>query len=452
MTDSVSTHVITPGPGGALYLDGPWSLVVDEIISLVVPGGSKISNWIPNRPVNTKFAEVAHLTWLAPTGMDGSESYGDYLAGLEPRDVCEFGDETSTWQTCEYRIESARITSNSDKMNLRNLNYREFERSPILTVRGPVIGAALNTDWDWALARAGQIMHDHLDWNYWYGDPTAFTNTSPGLDSIIRVGYVKNRKVGPGACDNTDPLVWSGAGRTIEQIVVMIRRMFRTIAQRAADRNYRITSDDIVVIMSASHWNVIADFLAANGTLYSAAANVVLNSSIRELRAERRDITTPSGLYDGYIPLPEFNLPVMVDNLLGRNITVGLDSRPAVIGDIFMLTRRFAGMMILEEQWLNYNTLLQANNYIPDEELFTQQNGMLLVTYLKENNICFSYAAETERRIVSKMQHLQGRINDVVVETETTNTIEHASFTGPNYYAYEGGVSGIGNVLITGLK
>lgn len=451
-TDTISTHVIGPGSAGSLYRDGPFSLVADEVISLVTPGGSDVMRWIPTRTINHQFTNIAHLSWMGPSAMNGSVSYGDYLAGLTPVEICDFQDQTSTWQTCEYRTEGARITANSDTVNLEGLNYRMFEQQPTLTVRGDNVGMALGSDWEWALARAGIDLANHLDWNLWYGDVASFTNTSNGIDRTIRTGFVRANKVGPGACDFTDPVVYTGVGKSVKDVVNQIRTMFRKIYDRAEQRNYKLTPNDIAVVMSRSHWSVIADYLAANGTLFSSDDKVVLNTSIRELRAERRDLTTRNGLYAGFIPLPEFDIPVIVDNYLGKNTTFGVDSRPGVIGDIFMLTRRFAGMTILEQQYQDYNELLRVQNLPVSPNRFTQQNGIILATYLMKNNICFSYGAEVKNRFVSTMQHLQGRINDVLFETLASNEIEGASFTHPNWYAYQGQQSGTGTALIVGLK
>ena len=432
---------------GLLYRDGGfWSMCTDEVISDVVTGGSVLMQWIPSRGVDTIQSNVAHLAWVGPDGFTGSQTYMEYLAGLADPGDCSYGP-SDDWNGFEYTHQGYNVSRTSPTLKPEDWGSRYCDRQPILRVRGDSAGINLANDAEWALAKAGIGLESHLNWNLIYGDPAIAKYTYDGLDVIIQPGWVSSKLIGPGQAVFSDPLVVNGVSLdTAEKILTKIKGMVRKIRQRAMQRSYMLTANDMAIVMPTAIWTYIADAIALGLLMAVAPSTIQVNITPEGFQRERDRIT--QGFYGfGFIPVDGVPVPVIVEDTMGANVTLS-GNVPGVTGDIFILTRYFKGITILEHQFFNWNSV---QGY-PAENEIVLQNGMLRTGWVTEANKCFYYYAEMKGRILSTFQPLQGRINNVTVASILENENESGSFGSQDWYAFNGQRGGMGVNLIAGAQ
>lgn len=440
--------VPTPAQSTSLYNTGGfWSLCTGEVISDVVQGGSPLINWIPSRGVDTLESRVAHLSWVGPANFDGSQTYAAYLADLDDQEECGYGPQAD-WSAFEYAHTGGDVSTSSPTLKPTNWGGRYVDNQPILRVRGAQAGESLQNDAQWALAQAGILLENHLNWNVVYGNEATYKYSYQGIDQIIRPGWVASRVIGPNPSTWSDPLYVNGSSlSTPEAILQTIKGMVRHIKLRAQQRGGRLTSNDMAIVMSLPHWTYLADAISLGLLMAVAPSNLTVNITPEGFFRERERIT--SGYYGfGFIPVDGEAIPVIVEDLLGTNVTLAGDT-PGVIGDIYVLTRTFRGMNILEHQYRNWNAY---QGYPTNGTERIVQNGMIRQGWVTEANKCFYYYTEMSGRLVSSFQPLQGRITDVTVETLMANENESGSFASRDWYAHWPAQNGNGVALISGVN
>lgn len=435
---------------GLLYRDGGfWSMCTDEVISDVVSGGSTLMRWIPTRGVDTIQSNVAHLAWVGPDGFTGSQTYMEYLAGLAEAGDCSYGP-SDDWNGFEYAHQGFAISRTSPTLTPKDWGARYCDRQPILRVRGDSAGINLANDAEWAMAKAGIGLENHLNWNIIYGDPAIANYTYDGLDVIIQPGWVSSKLIGGGSAVFSDPLVVNGVGLTTpQQILTTIKGMVRKIRARASQRGYMLTANDTAIVMPTAIWTYIADAIALGLLMAVAPTTIQVNITPEGFQRERDRIT--QGFYGfGFIPVDGIPVPVIVEDVMGANVdmTVEAEEVSGVTGDIFILTRYFKGITILEHQFFNWGSV---QGY-PAENEMIMQNGMLRTGWVTEANKCFYYYAEMEGRLLSSFQPLQGRINNVTVASILENENESGSFGSQDWYAFDGERGGQGVALLAGAQ
>lgn len=437
----------SPMNGGFLYQDGGfWSMCVNEVISDVVDGGSPIMNWIPTRGVDFVEDRVGHLSWVGPKGFTGEQTYMEYMASLDPADDCDYGP-TQDWNGYEYYHSGYDISVQSPVLKPKEWGQRYCETQPILRVRGPQAGINLENDAMWALGRAGIGLNGHLKWNIWFGDPDAGPFMSHGIDTILQPGWVQSRLVSQGQPVFADPLVEIGIGlSTPAQVLQKIKGMVRKIRARSAFRGYTLTPNDTTIVLSPAMWTYLADSIAHGSLMAAAPQDFVVNITPEGFFRERDRIT--SGFFGfGFIPVDSQPVPVLVDDNLAANVDLG-SGQFGVTGNIYILTRYFAGMTILEQRYQNWNSL---QGYPTNMTERIAQNGMVRTGWKIQNNKCFQYYAEISKyRILSKFQPLQGVIRNVTATTILENENEGNTFGSPDWYPFDGQAAGAGYPLIAG--
>jgi hypothetical protein len=435
---------------------GLFSYYPKDIISMCTSGGSPFMRWLPARAVNTWHEPVAHLSWVAPEGFDGSTTYGDYLAALDPIAECDYGDGY-TYQICEYAHKMDRVAVSTQKEPLKPeyLGMKRWEQQPSYVLRGENEGLTLSNDIDWSLSRLAAGLEQHLNWTALYGNPAGYVNTYLGLLSMLVPGWVAQHKFGGGSCDFTDPLVINGVGSsTPETVLRNIRGVVRKLRARMAERNYTPKGDDMVVVMGPTMWQYVADAIAFGSLVtYGAPSGMEISTSPEAIQRER-DRITQGGIGFGYIPIDGIAVPVVPETLLEFNTTTA-GGDPAVTGDILVLTKNFRGIRILEHQYLDWSQMRPES---PFAEGLTNgesrpalfQGNMIRVNPVRVNGLdsCWYYGAEMYGRIATYMQPLQARITSVTLETDPGHDIEAGSFAHPNFYAFNGGVAGGGTAVL----
>lgn len=431
---------------GFIYRDGPWSMCANDIISAVASGGSDLMRWLPTRGVIHRTEHVAHLSWVAPEGFDGSESYMDYLAAVVVEE-CDFGP-TADWNACEYTHTSHRVSFQSPVITRRDMGMLECENSPIYRLRGNTTGLPIDNDADWAKAKTVFLIEPHLNFTILYGDSTVNDDMMyDGIDKILDTGWVAAHAVGSGSCDFTDPMIINGTGLATPQAVLRtLKHMIRKIRNRARERGVTLTGNDMAVLMPLSHWAYLADAIAWGAMVGELVTNIVANNSIQGFMLERQRITQ-GGFGNGFIEVDNMAVPVLVDTLLGVNGVLEDDS--VVTGDIYVLTRTFGGVNILEHQFLDWRRLRMDDGPRIEEEI--SGNGLFRSVWKNLNQSCFQWGIEAEARIISRFQPLQGKLTDVTVTTLLENENESASFASPDYYAYNGNQGGQDVAYLSGL-
>lgn len=440
---------------GLLYRDGGfWSMCTDEVISDVVQGGSVLMQWIPSRGVDTIQSNVAHLAWVGPDGFTGSTTYMEYLAGLADPGNCSYGP-SDDWNAFEYAHQGFTVSRTSPTLTPEDFGSRFCDRQPVMRVRGDAAGINLENDAEWAMAKAGIGLEGHLNWNLIYGDPTIAKYTYDGLDVIIQPGWVSSKLIGGGSAVFSDPLVVNGVGLATPQAILQkVKGLVRKIRNRASQRGYTITANDMAIVLPTAIWTYIADAIALGLLMAVAPSNITVNITPEGFQRERERVT--SGYYGfGFIPVDGIPVPVITEDTMGANVDMTITNEEdeeevvaGVTGDIFILTRYFKGITILEHQFFNWNVL---GNY-PAENEVIQQNGMLRTGWVTEANKCFYYYAEMKARILSSFQPLQARINNVTVASLLENENESGSFGSQDWYAFDGERGGQGVALLAGAQ
>lgn len=434
---------------GILYNTGGfWSGCSTTVISDVATGGSALMQWLPTRGVDTVQSNVAHLAWVGPEGYTGEESYMDYLAGLAQEDECGYGP-SDDWNGFEYAHQGYSVSRTSPTLKPVHWGGKYCEQQPIMRVAGNNAGINIDNDAEWALAKAAIGLENHMDWNIIYGDPAVANYTYDGLDKIIRPGWVASKAMGPGQVVFSDPLFVNGASiSTMHELYSKIKFLVRKLRQRASQRGYMLTPNDYAIFLPGAIWTQLSEAMAA-GALVTGVDLTNTQIFITPEDFDRSVERIRSGFFGfGSIMVDGMPVPVIVEDLLGSNVTLTGDV-PGVVGDVYILTRFFRGITILEHQWLNWNAF---QGYPQNGTERILENGMFRSGWVVEANKCFYYYIETQARLLTTMQPMQARIVDVTVESIDENENESANPASPDWYAFDGGRGGEGNVLVRGVQ
>jgi hypothetical protein len=306
-------------------------------------------------------------------------------------------------------------------------------------------------------------MHDHADWNIWHGDASVPTKYGgyDGLNSIISKNWVRSHVVGNQDAPFSDPTIVDGASiSTVATMLKTIKREFYRIYNRARQRGYQLTPNDVAIHMSPAHWRKLAAAVAVGILKFNYTTNdIVINTTPEIIQREYYRITTyndeftgsvPNApIYAGFIPLDNFNLPVIVDDALGFNSTIPSTGNPAVTGDMYILTRYFRGQNILEHLYLDWNRLPMAVNPPTGPKPVIMQNGMIRAKWNNlKNDECWFWSIDMYGALMTYMQPLQCKIMDVTMEMDFEDTIEAGLWTHKDFYMYEGEQGGQGSTLL----
>ena len=425
---------------GWLYQHGPFSLITDNILSMVTQGGSPLVQWLPTRLISNRFEPVSHLEFITPHGFDGSQTYRDWLSGITIAD-CDFGP-TVDWSGFEFQMTGGEWSWQSPVLKEKDFGQRDYEKSPVYTVRGDKVGMIqLQDDATWGVAKALLGMEQHINYLYVYGD----SRNNPkmeidGLDVILTPGYVQSRRIGGGIPHYANPTVLNGAGlRTPGEIVAVVRALARKILNRIRMRQWGLNQGDMAIVMPFAFWTYIADELAKTGG-YSGLAL----PTWAEYRAAKMDVQNSLAIeVDGQA------IPVILDGTLGQNVTLNpgqANEAYGVLGDIYVLTRRVNGEALLEAQYMDWRAF---DNPLFKSKKFSILGGVARAGWKSVNDECYQYYVKMGGRLVTRFQPLQARINNVVVETMLENENEAANFYSQDFYAYDGQRGGQGTSLLT---
>jgi hypothetical protein len=433
---------------GWLYDNGPFTLIDTDPISEAVPGDSPLGRWLPSRKIDNRFESVSHLEWIAPHGYDGSQTYAEWLRGIEIDD-CGFGPQTD-WSGFQYLMSGGKFSWTTSKMKVYpDGGIKYHEKQPVYTLRGSNIGQPLSSDKEWAVARVLIMMQQHLDYVLKFGNLANSQMEWDGLSQILQPGYIQARVFGTGVAHWANPVVTNGAPiTTVGALAVAIRSLVRRIRNRLRSLNWSTTPGDTVVFMPQVMWDNLAEYIAS-GAFYrfSNAYGFDGQMTFRDFRQEYKDAKT-GGLGYGTLDIDGVPIPVLTDGALGMNVTIDPSGtpKPGIAGDIYVLTRRANGRTLLEQQYVDWDALDYPTG--DPETTFTLQNGVVRAGWITENNSCYYYYAEMAGRMVSYLQPMQGVIRNVVVETLDTNEQESAMAYSPDFYAFNGGRGGQGTAYL----
>lgn len=437
----------TPMATGHLYRTGGfWSFGSQEVISDIPLPQSKVLDWIPSRGVDFMESRVPHLSFVKPQDFTGSQSYMEYKASISADGECDYGP-SADFNGFEYTHVGYKISGQSPTMTPQDWGARYYETQPIMRVRGPLAGETLENDAMWGLAQAEIALAQDMSWNIIYGDPTMGPHMFDGIDTIVQAGWVQSKVIGGGQAYFSDPLIESGVSLTTPQAILLkLKSMIRKIIHRMVIRGYTPTSNDMAVIMPSAIWTYLADSIAHGALMNpSVPSGWVINITPEGFFRERARVT--SGFFgDGYIEVDSYKIPVLTDDVMGANaLTSG--GAAAVTSDIFVLTRFFRGMTVLEHQFFDWN---RVQGYPHNGTERIRAGGAQRSGWKMTNNKCFQHYIEMHSRIVPMTMPFNGRLNDVTVTTQLANENESGTFTNQDWYPYNGAKGGAGTALVQG--
>lgn len=434
---------------GYLYEGGPFSLIEGDVFSSVATGGGPLTQWLPTRMIKNKYETINHLEYVAPKGLDGSQTYREYLRDVAQIDECGYGPST-TWSGFQYQMQGGSFSWTTEMMKpYPDGGVKYYDKMPIYTTRGST-GIPLSSDREWAVARLFIVLEQHLDYVIKYGDATNSEMEWDGLDTILRPGYVTSRKVGPGNPVWADPWIVNGVTlNTRAKVMAEIRRSARRILNRIRAKNWTVAPGDMIIKMPGVMWDALAEEVAA-GSMYAFTNTYGFNGevSLRDYEARYNSVRS-GGIGFGAIPIDGVPIPVMADTNDGINTIIDPSGTPkgGVMGDIQILTRRVNGINILEQQYVDWRMLDYPTNGL--ENIVNLQQGHVRAGWITESNKCYYYYAEMAGRVVSTFQPAQAVIRNVTVETLGTNEIEANSFYSNDFYGYGGAQGGRGTPILT---
>lgn len=437
--------------GGYLYEgNSPFSLISGDPISSVVSGGSPLVQWLPSRFINYRFENVDHLEWISPEGFDGSQTYAEWLAGLSIPE-CGYGPATD-WSGFSFQMSGGSFSWSTKMMKpYHDGGTTYYEKQPIYAIRGSSIGQPLSSDREWAIARLFFAAQTHMSYVLPYGDRQNSDMEWDGLLKILTPGYVQNRRIGPGVPHWADPLLVNGVAlANASDILQTIRRVVRRLRNRIRARQWSLNFGDMAVVMNTTMWDNLAEAIAA-GALYSYTNTYGFDGQISYKDfVDMIQATKQGGLGFGTIEIDGAPIPVLVDDGMGRNVTMDMGGTPTagVLSDIMVLTRRVNGITLLEQQYVDWSKLDYPTNGM--EDIVSMPQGHVRTGWITESNKCFYYYMEMAGRIVTYMQPFQAVIQNVSLATLDTDENESGAFYSPDFYAFgQGNRGGVGNTLLT---
>lgn len=432
-----------------------FSECANDPMSMMVRGGNALNQFIPAVRKNTWNENVSHMSYALPTGYDGSQSYTDFNNAKATVEACDFASAGMKIDICEYDVPYSRFTfsSKDDPLmpgGMGGISFCEkFERFPI---RGTeFLGLRFNTDEEWVMSGVAAYAENHMNWNVLHGSfalHNVGNGQSDGLMEILTPGYVAARKIGLGNCVGEDPLILNAASKTTaNDILLLLYDATRKIIKRHMNAGQTPGPGDIGIVMHPEMWTFLAENLATGEFFTRVTGNnqITFNTSDDAWYRKFLEYTT-GGFGVGSFPVGSYRIPIIPEDRLGVQATV-LDEDDneiaAVTGNILILSRRFGSMNILENQYVDWRQVPQPT-FLDYDVLM---DGLFLQTYETVNS-CWHMNMEAKQRLVSKMQRLQGRINNVTVPIRGDVTYESGSMLSKEFWAYDGAVAHAGVAIL----
>jgi hypothetical protein len=418
---------------GLIYQNGPFTWMTNELISDVTYGGNILMQWMPTEIVPMVVEEtVSHLSWVAPSGWQpGTQTYKDYLAqNFETTAACERDCIAGDWSAFDYNIKYGQACTTSGKLTIDQFGTKQHANIAIPRVRGGQAGFPMQTDADWARARAAIVMEQHLDWNILYGT-LGGNHQWDGLYEQLTPGYIASHIVGGGAPHWANPLVVDGTSiTTCDQLAEAVKAVIRFLRRRIRQHNYRVGFTDMAVVMPSAFWNYILDCLACGAD--TGCGTQPTGYTKADWRAERERLAT-GGVGYGVIEVDGIFIPVIP--LEGIAVAgVDGDGNQIITGDVMVLTRRMNGMNILAQQYLNWNDIDGFLEAAYNSQI--EQGGVFKTNWISENDLCFQYNLEVRGRNIIRHMPLQARIASVSIPVVLEDGYElETGFLNEYFYA-----------------
>lgn len=458
-TTSVAVPTFQNYPSQGYMFNSPKTLFgecASDPISLMLQGGSALNRFLPTTRKNTWNENVAHLSYALPTGYDGSQSYTDFNNAKGVIEACNFAGAGMKIDICEYDIPYSRFTfsSKDDPLmpgGMGGISFcSKFERFP---VRGTdFLGLSFDSDEAWVMSGLAYYAENHMNWNVLHGNSALSTTgngQSDGLLEILTPGYVASRKIGAGSCVGEDPLIVNASSKvTANSILLLLNDVVGRIIQRHVNAGNTPAPGDIGIAMHAQMWTYLAETLATGEPYTRVTGNtqIAYNTSDEAWQRRYQEYTT-GGFGIGSYQYGSYQIPIIPDDRLGVQATVLNASDveiSAVTGNILVLSRRFGSMNILENQYVDFREVpLPA---FMDYDVLL--DGLFLQTYETVAS-CWHMNMEAKQRIVTKMQRLQARINNVTVPVRGDVVYESGSYLSKEFFAYEGALAHAGVPILT---
>jgi len=459
VTESVAVPTFQNYPTQSYMFNSPKTLFTEcasDPMSLMLKGGNALNRFIPTTRKNTWNENVAHLSYALPTGYDGSQSYTDFNNAKGVIEACNFAGAGMKIDICEYDIPYSRFTfsSKDDPLmagGMGGISYCDkFDRFP---VRGSeFMGLRFDNDEAWVMSGLAYYSENHMNWNVLHGNSllgNVGNGQSDGLLELFTPGYVASRKIGLGSCVGEDPLIINASSKvTANSILLLLNDVVRRIIERHINAGHTPAQGDIGIAMHPEMWVFLAETLASGEPYTRVTGNtqIAYNTSDDAWQRRYQEYTT-GGFGIGSYQYGAYQLPIIPEDRLGVQATVLNASDveiAAVTGNILVISRRFGSMNILENQYVDFRQV-PLPTFMDSAVLM---DGLFLQTYETVGS-CWHMNMEAKCRLVTKMQRLQGRINNVTVPIRGDIIYESPSELSKEFWAYEGALAHAGVAILS---
>lgn len=440
-----------------------FSYLPGDPVSLAMKRAPWLMQWIPSRGVNGRNVNVKYIYPFMPTGWTGEQEYIDFIASSEAVAECDFPATSSDIQILEWadKLYDMKFSNKDKPTSYQHYGLQQWvgqERRSVAhssTYQDNVY----QNDADMVAAGLMERMLMHMDWNSIHGDP-AFQSqigTWNGLHALTTKNYIHNKVINEGFVSAyLNPTIVNGLSlidvndytNTAMRVAKATQKLADKLLRKMFGFGYVPAMEDNVVVMGPTMWNKISEAIAGGALTGMVSSGIVMHMTPEAWNTELSKVRM-GGLGEGAIPIngSARTIPVITDTMMERNVPDLGNGKPGVIGDIYILNRKYREQNLFEHLWMNWNLL----DPMPTENTMYLQNGSVRAIHHNEEDVCWWMSFDRVGNTFCYGPQFQGKIQTVMLETDFQNDLEAESPIHEDWWIYGGAKAGEGNVLIQGL-
>lgn len=375
---------------------------------------SPLLDFIGTEPSNVDKLNISAITYQSVEGTAaGTAAIPWQLDACAPRMETE-------WGGCTLEFNGfGRLSLQTKSRDFTRAHIRECETSPFYLYNGERITDEIM----WDLATASNALVNSLHKAVIVGNRGSSVAQFEGLQRLIKTGYVDsetgevctsmdsniinyNSNI-PCPADASPPsgVTWNGVAMTgVASLMHVIERVVRHIAHRINMSNLGGTQEGNMIMLVPGSW--IDEVLDCYTCMKYCPGNY---EGLKSPEARQfRDSLMEGGFGQGVIRIGGMTIPI-----LGYDHE--LVNAAGTLADIYILTNTIGSQPLMK---LQYNDMRQAianltNNGRGNTEMYSTDNGKLLVTPQSITGTCTNWILEMQPRLVLRAPWAQARITNI---------------------------------------